>query len=178
MELHPPAAGCTPSRLLKMPRLKSSMHLWSTRECSCAEAFGSARLACCSMGSSFLSDRPNVWPEMEKYTPSMRASCLVISAEPIQECSTSPAGNGPAWHVQSCSRKDAALYRAHCVRVISFLFSVLEALHQAGGGAQLAFCTMLERSPKAFTQCTCNAATPGLDVSSMQACAGTAASGP
>ena len=55
----------------------------------------------------------------------MRASCLVISAEPIQECSTSPAGNGPAWHVQSCSRKDAALYRAHCVRgdIIS-LFSL------------------------------------------------------
>ena len=99
----------------------------------------------------------------------MRASCLVISAEPIQECSTSPAGNGPAWHVQRCSCKIAALCRAHCVRVTSFHFPVMEALHQAGAGAWLAFCTMFERSPKAFTQCTCNAATPCLDSSSMQA---------
>ena len=64
------------------------------------EGKAEARRTCCSIVVSFLSDRLSVWPEMEKYTPSILAKSLVTSAEPAQECSTSPAGNGPAWHSQ------------------------------------------------------------------------------
>jgi hypothetical protein len=48
------------------------------------------------MGTSFLSERPSVWPEREKWTPCMRAKRRVAWSDPAQECSTSPAGKGPS----------------------------------------------------------------------------------
>ena len=43
---------------------------------------------------------------MEKWTPSMPASCFTISAEPAHECKTSPAGKGPSCRSNEVLRQE------------------------------------------------------------------------